>query len=386
MIAAAMSQLKPDYSRSLVNLMASISAGLGGQQTDYPTLAEVPPAELEGRNVLLMVIDGMGYDFLQRFPDSFLYRHLSARLTSVFPSTTASAMTSYFTAAGPQQHAITGWHTYLKEIGCVVTILPFVPRYGGNSLIQAGYTPAQFFGHAPLSHRLDLPSHVVYPEYIVDSAYSQASSGTAQRHGYSNMADMFRITTELLQQPGPRYVFSYCSTLDNLAHRHGVASAQVLAHFRELDALCEQYLAPLAGSHPMFISADHGLIDTDPAHTIYLDEHPPLAHSLTLPLCGEARAVFCYVHPHRSKAFEEYVRDALGHACTMHSSDELIAKGYFGLGTPHPTLAERVGDYTLLMKDNYVLRDRLPQEKPYELIGVHGGLSPEELFTPLIRL
>jgi hypothetical protein len=53
---------------------------------------------------------------------------------------------------------------------------------------------------------------------------------------------------------------------------------------------------------------------------------------------------------------------------------------------PHPRLDERIGDYILLLTDHHVLRDRLPSEKAYRQIGVHGGLSERELRVPLCLL
>ena len=45
-----------------------------------------------------------------------------------------------------------------------------------------------------------------------------------------------------------------------------------------------------------------------------------------------------------------------------------------------------MGDYTLLMREHYVIRDRLPGEKTYTQVGVHGGLSAAELNVPLCLL
>jgi hypothetical protein len=36
------------------------------------------------------------------------------------------------------------------------------------------------------------------------------------------------------------------------------------------------------------------------------------------------------------------------------------------------------------MQERAMLRDWLAQEKPFQMIGVHGGLSREELWVPLI--
>ena len=58
-------------------------------------------------------------------------------------------------------------------------------------------------------------------------------------------------------------------------------------------------------------------------------------------------------------------------------------QGLFGHGEPASALEERIGDFTLLMRGSWVLRDRLPSEKAYTQIGVHGGLSATELQVPL---
>lgn len=377
---------RPDYRHSLLNLLASISGGFGLSADIYPPLRSLPAEQLAGRSTILFVIDGLGYAFLQRFPDSFLYRHAQERLTSVFPSTTASAITSYFTGVAPQQHAITGWFTYFRELGSVATVLPFYPRHGGPGYEQQGFTPDQFIGAQPLSQQLGVRSHVIYPAYIVDSAYSRASCGNARRYGYKDMPELFGLIRELADREEHGLILAYWPALDSLAHLHGTDSMEVEQHFRLLDRMCAQHLPKLSAGNNILISADHGLINTDSEHTLHLSDHPALADTLTLPLCGEPRSVFCYVHADRAKVFEDYVQDNLEHACTLRRSMELLDEGYFGLGKPDPRLQQRIGDYTLLMKDNFILKDRLPNEKPFTQIGVHGGLSAEEMFIPLIIL
>jgi hypothetical protein len=68
----------------------------------------------------------------------------------------------------------------------------------------------------------------------------------------------------------------------------------------------------------------------------------------------------------------------------MFRSEDLIANNYFGLFEPNPRLFERVGDYVLVMKENYVLRDSLLGESRPAHIGYHGGVSQEEMFVPLV--
>jgi hypothetical protein len=45
-----------------------------------------------------------------------------------------------------------------------------------------------------------------------------------------------------------------------------------------------------------------------------------------------------------------------------------------------------VGEDVLVMKENYIIKDRLLTEKAFQQCGVHGGLSAQELYVPLILL
>lgn len=375
---------QPDYSRSIVNLVAGIGAGLG-VRGEYASLPELPPERLAGRPVVLLVVDGLGDALLARHPDTALARHRVGRLTSVFPTTTASAITSFSTGVAPQQHAITGWFTWLRELGTVATVLPFVPRGGGSPFSALGVSPAQIIGRPPLAERLAVPAAALSPAWIVDSDYSRASTGRAEREGYTGLGDFFTRLGRRVRSGMPQYVFAYWTEVDHLAHTHGVGSAQVAHHLRELDAAFAAFLTEAAGSGALvLVTADHGLIDTVPARVIQLEAYPAIARHLTLPLCGEPRAAFCYVRSGQGRGFVDAVTGELGAAAEVLPGGEALERGLFGLGAPEPRLLERIGDYLLLMRDNWVIRDRLLMEKPFQQIGVHGGLSADELYVPLV--
>lgn len=376
----------PDYrGGSLVNLMSSIAAALGGS-TPYPPLAALPPAALAGaRHVVLLVVDGLGLDTLSRH-DGALRRHLRGSMTSVFPSTTASAIPTFLTGLAPQQHGLTGWNMYFREIGAVIAPLPFRVRTGRHALRDAGVTPATLFGLTPLFDRLPLPCHVVSPRQIVHSDFNVALSGRAQRHGYDSLQEMFEQIAGLVQRDAPRsYVYAYWPQLDSLAHEHGCRSEAVAAAFAELDAAFAALLDLVQRSGSVVIvTADHGFIDTSPADTLDLDDHPALRDTLLLPLCGEPRVAYAYVRCGRAQAFEDTVRAELGDRVDLYRSASLLQQGWLGLGTAHPALADRIGDYVLIPRGNAILRDWLQGEPRHVHIGVHGGTSAPEMRVPLI--
>jgi predicted AlkP superfamily pyrophosphatase or phosphodiesterase len=134
----------------------------------------------------------------------------------------------------------------------------------------------------------------------------------------------------------------------------------------------------------LIITADHGQIDTPRSKVIFANDHPKLYETLTLPLCGEPRVAYCYVHPSKSKQFENYVKDKLDYCCELYRSEDLIKRGMFGLYKPNDKLFDRVGDYILIMKDNYFIKDSLLGESLNFFKGNHGGLSEDEMLVPLV--
>lgn len=377
-------QIMPDYrGGSIVNLMSSIVHALGGEEPLYAPLVALPPGELASRNVVLLVVDGLGYEYLRaRGPEGGLARRVRARITSVFPSTTASAVTTFLTGTAPQQHGLTGWFMYFAELGGVMAVLPYRPRHGGSAPRLAVGALLQ---HVPVFDRLDARAYMVAPARIANSDFNLAHRGRAELEAFGTLDEMFQAIERIVHTPGGRtYVYAYWPELDRLAHEHGVGSREVSEHLDAIDAAFEAFLGRIAGSDTtVIVTADHGFIDAAPAQAIDVAAHPALARTLLLPPCGEQRAAYCYVRPQRQGAFADYVA-RFADCAELHEAEALVAAGAFGLGAPHPRLHERIGDYVLIMKQNAVIKDWLPGERPFEHIGVHGSASPQEMYVPLI--
>jgi hypothetical protein len=375
----------PDYhGGGIVNLTVSIAQAFGAEERFYPPLLALPPASLASRNVVLLVIDGLGYEYLlAHCPGGLLAAHLAARITSVFPSTTASAVTTFLTGTAPQQHGITGWFMHFRELGAVLAVLPYRPRHGGSAPAPAA---ADLLGPAPLFDRLDARSHVVAPRRIVHSAFNTAFNGSARLHGFTTLEGLLATTAAIVREQRHRnYVYAYWPELDKLAHEHGIGSPAAAAHLAELDAALAGFAASIRGTDTtLIVTADHGFVDARPEERIELDAHPELARTLVLPLCGESRVAYCYPHADRGGELRAYVSTHLAPQAELVDSERLIESGYFGLGAPHPQLRDRIGDYALIMKGRATIKDWLPGEERYVHVGVHGGLSPEEMYVPLV--
>ena len=383
----------PDYhGGSIVNLMRSIERALDARPSAaaaaYPEMNALPAAALAGaRNIVLLVIDGLGYDYLNRAgAGGALHHHLKGRITSVFPSTTATAVSSFLTGVGPQQHALTGWHMWLRELGCTAATLRFRPRHGGEPLSKSGIAPRSLFTAEPMFDRLAAKSYVVSPDKIIDSDYNVAHCGAAARRPYKELPELFAKVAEIVRSGSERqFIHAYTYDFDAAAHTFGSASPELQATFRQIDAAYARFLEEIAGSDTLVLAvADHSFIDSPKAACIELADHPQLAETLMLPLCGERRIAYCYVQPGREGAFEHYVQTRLEHCAKLYRSSDLIDQGWFGLGPANPRLAERVGHYALVMKGDYTIKDWILGEPRYLTVGVHGGVSAAEMYVPLI--
>lgn len=376
----------PEYDGGgFANLIASCVEAAGGVARQ-PSAALVPPARLaQASNILLLLIDGLGDAYLNGpGRGSALAQKLAGRLTSVFPSTTASAITTSYTGRTPYEHGLTGWHTYFSDVQCVVAPLP-CKRRGGEIALTPEEARSIYFMPSMFDH-LRRRSIVVTYRPLVDSAYNRHHCGRAERRAYDNLAGFVgEIEAAVKSGDDAKYIYAYWPDFDTISHRYGVGSAQTAAHFAAIDAAFAELLRRLAGTQTAIVaSADHGFIDCAAGDMLDLAARPAVAALLREPLCGERRVAFCHVLPGRKTEFMARAGEWLGDKAEVRDCGAMLAEGWFGGGAPHPRIAERVGDVALLMRGRYTIIDRLPGEKHRDLIGNHGGTSAEEMYVPLI--
>jgi hypothetical protein len=376
--------MQPDYSGgSLVNLIASIVAARGGKALHAP-LASIAASELrEARNIVLLIVDGLGDNYLvRRGAGGELAKRRRAALTSVFPSTTASAITTTYTGRTPLEHGLTGWFTYFGEAGCVSAALPFRSRGDYLPLARRGVTPEQIYVCDSIFQSVTEASFVVTYKDIIDSEYNVRHCRGAQRSAYETLDELVAaIETAVKRNDQRKFVYAYWPVYDMVSHRYGAGSAEAFGEFSKMDAAFGELLARLAGTDSVVIAtADHGFIDVAPEESLELP--PSLASLLRFPLCGERRVAYCHVHD--PAAFIEKARDWLGERADVLPSRRLVDEGWLGPGAPHPRIDERIGDVVLVMRGRYTVKDWTPGESRHLHIGNHGGTSEDEMLIPLI--
>ncbi|TFG32891.1 hypothetical protein EU527_09160 [Candidatus Thorarchaeota archaeon] len=375
--------MKPDYHNSIVNLISSIAEVFNVQCT-YPPLRCKSLYDLEdARHILLLVVDGLGYNHLKNYaPDSLLQKHLTDSITSVFLPSTGSAITSIMTGVAPQQHCVTGWFVYLREYGVVSRILPYSNTIDHNLL---GSDISNVVSVKPILTSIGPNYSLVMPEQIADSVFTKNLTHNANRIRYSGLRQFFKkIGRAVVQSKSKSYIYGYWPGLDASAHMHGSSSTEAQQQLKEFDNHLLTLIESLEGSDTkIIVTGDHGFNDVEQTNVIYTHEHPAFEECLILPLCGDTRSVYAYVRSRKIDQFEKYVHTKFENACELRSSADLIEDNWFGLYNAHPRLYDRVGDYTLIFNEGNAIVNCFPGFEPLVMAGHHGGISTNEMLVPL---
>src|SRR6266850_2502859 len=247
--------MRPDYAGgSLVNLVASVVAARGGKPLHEPLRNFEFP--VSAKNLVLLIIDGLGDNYLARHgKGSELERRRHAALTSVFPSTTASAITTSYTGRTP--------------------------------LATRGVSPDQIFTVPSLFGALQVQSIVVTHRDIIDSQYNSVHCRGAERVAYANADELVAQVERVVKASDERkFIYAYWPHYDAVSHRFGCESAQAAREFETVDAAFGALLRRLAGTDTVVVAtSDHGFIDVAPEESLELPAS--LASLLRFPLCGE---------------------------------------------------------------------------------------------------
>ncbi|MBN2788684.1 MAG: alkaline phosphatase family protein [Candidatus Delongbacteria bacterium] len=381
-------KFKPDYNGgSIVNLMSTIS-GCFNVDSKYSELRDLPSSDLKKYdNIVTLVIDGLGYKFVDNTRDNLIKDNVISKITSVFPTTTAACITSFATGLAPLNHGITGWFMKVKKGRKVFpsTILLFNNRRTGKLLTEYRIDPIDVFIDNRLSRKIN-DITVIHPEAINNSTYSNYMLDGATKLNYKDLKDYFSVTAQAVKKRSKtkKYIYSYLPDFDGYFHELGGKSKEVKDLYAKINSELEIFLKNIKDTNTLvLITADHGLKNNDHASRFNMNEFPEIVDLLNFPLCGEPRAAYCYVKRGKKEEFENLVKKKLGHAFDIVKSTDMIDQGYFGLYDALPAFKYRVGDYILMAKKNYIIKDFLPREEVKHHMADHGGLSEEELFVPL---
>lgn len=385
---------------------------LFGLKTQRPVLPkELYQPILKGEKpskIILFLIDGLGFDrFVKDGLNYEFFRLLNQKgsvspLTSLFPSTTAAAITTLAINQLPQEHGLFEWFVYFKEIDQVIATLPFsLPgEKTPDSLLKKGVDPGFLYQGKTIYQILINKGVVAYlfnsSEYA-KSSYSQIIGRGGFSVPFQSSADLaVKLSEKLAKTDRPAYFYVYWDYLDTASHHFGPGSPEFLAELAKLSAFFHDFLKKMKGATVdktlLILTADHGQIAIEPGRTIFLNGLTELEESLEKGLsgqpilpCGSLRDVFLHVKPEKLAATKEFLSQKLTGRAQVLTTEEALDQGLFGLGKPSQKFRERAGNLLILPNRGETVWYKYPgvEHSFLKFLGLHGGLSEEERLIPL---
>lgn len=373
---------------NILDLIHAIAHLAGARQyaTLNPKAAQLAARIGHATHYIFILVDGLGLNLLDLLNrKSFLKKHCTTTLHSLFPATTAAVLTSIATGTPPAQHAVCGWWVYFPDQTLSTTILPYVERYTGMPLTQAGLSPAQAFQTPSLLPAFQHNPSSLLPARLNGSIYSTYASGGTTSYGYHTMSDaMDHVCRTIRRAAGPTYTYLYFPQVDSICHRQGTASGKVRHVLLQLDALCKRLRANLNNRTRIIISADHGLTHLPPDRIYTLHPDDPLLSRLACPPTGDGAAPIFHVKPGEEARFEAEFNGRFARDFALLSQSEAEALALFGDMSLSDPMRKRAGTFIAVALNPAILY-YLPADKaPKKHAAVHAGLFPSDMLVPLI--
>jgi hypothetical protein len=382
-----------------------VASGLRRPSYGSGTLADVGPALLaalgagehlpgdaagltipEQQRVCLFVVDGLGWTALQRHADAAPYltsMHADV-LAAGFPATTATSLASLGTGVPAGEHAITGYCSYVDEIGAVVNWLAWRPVSEGSDLrdrlvpevVQPLPTVWERAADAGIA------TTVCTYETFRDSGLTRAVLRGGRWGGTLAEGDAVARAAEAVEQGNRSLVYVYVSALDLVGHMRGPDTDAWRAQLGIVDRIAAQLAERLPPEATLFVTADHGMVGVPEEEKVDYDGIAAL-HDGVVALAGEPRMRHVHTRAGAADDVAETWGDLLGDGWQVMTGQAAVDEQLFG-----PVVTDqarrRIGDVIALAigTGGVVERRRLPRLA--SMPGQHGSLTDDELLVPLL--
>ncbi len=358
------------YGRSVGEIeerVHSINAGM------TPDLDSWFPKEARSASqIVVFVLDGLGVRQLKRFAVNIpsLVMFDLKEISSVAPTTTATALTSICTGAVPSTHGILGYRMALGR-GQVFNTLSWSTKSN-----PVGVPPKPEVIQ-PIPPFLDLSPRVVTKAQYQGSGFTKAHLRRTDVFDYRLPSTMVDHVGELLRSGEP-FVYAYYEGIDTVAHEYGLHACYE-EELREVDYLLGRLVAVLPAGTLLIVTSDHGQVEV-PRPPIELDR--TILDSTSM-LSGEGRFRWLHLRSGAIAKVADLSKQLYGDVAWVLTKEELVEGGYFGSPTMTKSEFSRLGDLALISKTDVAFYDPL-DTGPYNLVCRHGSLTDEELLVPLL--
>ena len=350
------------------NVRGIVPALLGPAGAARPSW--MPEVLADCRQIVLLIVDGLGWEQLQeRLHLAPTMSSLGGRsITTVAPSTTATALTSISTGLTPGEHGLVGYRIDMS--GDILNVLRWSTGSGDarRQIEPAATQPFRpFLGESvPVVSRIELEG----------SAFTEAHLRGTRGMGWRTASGL-PVTVRQLLEAGERFVYAYYDGVDKVAHEFGLGreyDAEVCA----ADRVSEAIMGLLPRDAALVVTSDHGQVDVGENVVALATD---VIDRVTM-LSGEGRFRWLHARPGQSDALAAAARRCHGDQAWVRTLAEATSEGWFG-GDLTPDSISRLGDVVIAARDAVAFLDPGDTGEVH-LRSRHGSLTSAEMLVPLL--
>jgi hypothetical protein len=344
-------------------------AGIVPALLAHPRHEWLPAMVREAPQVVLLVLDGLGWNALRDRPGDMptIAAMDGGPITTVVPSTTATALTSITTGLPPSLHGLVGYRFLVG--GSVLNVLRWEAR-------DAKHPPDPFDvqRHAPFLGR-EVP--VVTRGEFRTSGFTQAHLRGVPFVGWYTISTLIEQCRRLALARTP-LIYAYYPGVDTVAHEFGLHDDFYARELRFADSLVRELLDALPSETVLLVTSDHGQVHLEREDWIDISELSPRVEVMA----GDGRFRSLYAPRGEGRDLAAAAREVVGDRAWVFTRRELLDDGWLGSGATG-TVPGRIGDVTLAARAPVAFIDpALPHER--KLRSGHGSMTADEMYVPLV--
>ncbi len=342
--------------------------------SDERTADWLPEPVRTATQVVLLVLDGVGWNQLQARPRvaPTLTAMAGGPITSVAPTTTATALCSIVLGMAPADHGVVGYRMRVPG-DRVLNVLRWRTADGDarESLPPSVFQPLAAFGGRP--------TPVVTRAEFGDTGFTMAL-GIDHLHGW-HAPSSIAVEVDRLLAAGEEFIYAYYDGVDKIAHARGFG-AHYDAELSAADRIVADVQAVLPPGAVLVVTADHGQVEVGD-DVLVLDERLLAETAL---VSGEGRFTWLHAREGRAESLLARAQDLYGASdvALVATRHDLVEAGWFG-GSLTPLIQARLGDVALVARASIAFVE--PSDTgSLALRCRHGSLTPDEMLVPLLAV
>jgi len=376
----------PDYNHCILNSIISILKYYN-VESSYNSLKNLDSVlnEKKYKNIIFFILDGLGEHILNNVSkNGYFNQNKIDCVTSVYPSTTTAALTTYYSGKPPFETGWIGWSQYFKEYGRAIDMFSHKESYLGDYLKKPQKNVfVNEMKYESIFDKIERENSNV-KAFALEPEYAEKRG---KRHIVAdNIDELISVVKDVCSIDGENFILAYSDNPDGILHKFGTDSEEARDFILDAEEKIKKLRNELNDDSLIIISADHGHKNIDKSYSIL--DFPELMECLIIPPSLESRTLSFWVKEDMKSIFEERFNNLLGQEFWLMTKNEFLYDYKFlGEGEKHKKIDDFIGNYIALSVAGSSIRleTYLAEGKPVKK-STHCGLSSEEMEVPVIVL